>query len=121
MSNKTITIENFEELITKMKAMEFSVEWRVTSDIGPDWIGSYRTIDFYLNDYTLNETNFCKKLKNKLIESIPIPNESKYHVITGDGDITLKEKQLEIYYDWEATIPYDNPSESKEGKILFYP
>ena len=48
MSNKTITIENFEELTAKMKTMEFSVEWKVSSDIGPDWIGSY--------SYSLNFT-----------------------------------------------------------------
>ncbi len=121
MSNKTITIDNFEELTAKMKTMEFSVEWRVTSDIGPDWVGSYRTIDFYLNEYILSETKFCESLKDKLIKIIPIPNKSKDHVITGDGYITLENKQLEIYYSWEKAIPYNNPSEYKEEKVLFYP
>jgi len=121
MSDKVIEVESFEKLKHKMKTMEFSVQWMVTSDIGPDWIGSSRTIDFYLGDFILSETEFCKKLKDRLIESIPIPNESKDHVITGNGDIILKENQFEICYDWDATIPYQNPGKSKEGRILFFP
>jgi len=121
MSDNSIIIESFEELSNKMKIMEFSVQWTVTSDIGPDWIGSSRTIAFYLDDFVLSETRFCEKLKDNLIKSIPIPSESKNHVITGHGDITLKKNQLEIYYNWDASIPYENPDKSEEGKILFFP
>lgn len=121
MSDNTIIVESFEELKTKMRTMEFYVQWNVYSDIGPNWIGSSRTLDFYLDDFLLNDTKFCKKLKNRLVASIPIPSESKEHVITGNGDITLKENQLEIYYEWYATIPYQNPNKSKEGKVVFFP
>jgi hypothetical protein len=121
MDNNNITIENFEELKVKMQTMEFCVEWRVSPDIGPDWIGSDRTIDFYLNDYILSESEFCKSLKDKLIKIIPIPYQSKNHVITGDGDITLENQQLLVHYSWQKAIPYDNSSEYKEDKILFYP
>lgn len=121
MEATTISIESFEELCDKMTSMEFYVNWCVTSEIGPDWIGSYRTIDFHLDNLVLTETKFVEKLKENLIELIPIPSESKDHVITGQGDITLKDSQLEVYYDWAAAIPYQNASEYKEDKIVFYP
>lgn len=121
MCNKVIEVESFEKLKSLMKNMEFSVHWNVTSDIGPSWIGSSRTIEFYLDDFTLNETKFCKNLQDKLVETLSIPSQSKDHVITGDGDITLKEGQLEINYYWYSSIPYQNPDESKRGKVLFFP
>lgn len=121
MDESIITIEDFESLIEKINTKEFWVKWKVSSDIGPDWIGSVRTINFYVDEYKLEETEFCKDLKNRLIQLIPIPETSKDHVITGHGDITLKKNCLEIHYDWDATIPYDEPSEEKEGKMVFYP
>lgn len=118
MSDSTIHIPNTELLFDKMKTMEFYVEWTVTSDIGPSWIGSSRTIDFYLDDAKLMDTDFVETLKNKLIKAIPIPSESKDHVIQGNGDITLKNNQLEVDYEWYAAIPYQDVDESKEGKII---
>ncbi len=121
MNEKTIIIESFEELIDKMESMEFYVEWEVTSDIGPSWIGSLRTIDFYLDRYKLTKTKFCKELENKLITIVAIPETSKDHVIYGDGDIILKNKKLEIYYEYKAAIPYQEPDEYREEKVIFYP
>lgn len=121
MSDKFIKIEKFDKLKSLMKSMDFFVKWIVTSDIGPDWIGSTREIKFYLDEFILYETEFCKSLKYKLIDTLSIPSESKDHVIIGDGDITLKDNRLEIYYEWYAAIPYQDPDESKEGKVLFYP
>lgn len=121
MSDNVIEIESFEKLNSLMKSMEFSVRWLVRSEIGPGWIGSSRTIDFYLDNYILSENEFCTVLKKRLIESIPIPNKSKDHVINGYGDITLKNNQLEITYEWDSSIPYQHPSEFKEGKTIFFP
>lgn len=119
MHNNNITIESFEELNTKIKTMEFSVKWVITSDIGPDWIGSTRTIDFYLDHFIWNETEFSKVLKNKLIKLLSIPSESKDYIINGHGIITPKNGKLEIHYSWDTTIPYQEPSQSKEGILLF--
>ena len=121
MNNSTISIKDFKDLILKMKAMEFSVQWRVTSDIGPEWIGSSKTIDFYLDDYVLNETEFITRLKKALSKRVPIPNESKDHVITGEGNISLENNQLKLHYSWEKTIPYSYPSDHKEGKVVLCP
>lgn len=119
MNESFIDINNSRELHQKMKSMDFFVEWRVTSDIGPDWIGSFREINFYLDDFMLKENQFCKELKEKLIQIIAIPSESQDHVITGEGDITIDGNSLMLDYSWEAAIPYQDPDQSEAGTVLF--
>ena len=60
MKDKTITVESFQALKNNMKSMGFSVKWKVTSEIGPGWIGSSRNIDFYLDDFLLTETDLLR-------------------------------------------------------------
>lgn len=123
MSEKGIKIESFEELHVKMQTMEFFVEWRVTSEFGPETMWSERRISFYLDGLKLNKTTFLQDLQNKLIETIPIPETSKNHIICGEGDITLvhNNHQLKIDYFWDASIPYWHPEKREDGTIIFYP
>ncbi|MCH2196107.1 hypothetical protein [Kordia sp.] len=61
MERETMIIYNFEALKEKMQTMEFWVEWTVYSDIGPNWIGSYRKVAFVLGSYKLALLIFMKK------------------------------------------------------------
>ncbi len=101
-----------------MKRADFSVEWTVSSEFGPEWIGSTRTIVFFLGELRLKDTPFLNSITQVVIEGIPIPEKSEDHVITGHGDFHLKQNHLELHYTWEATIPYQNPDIYKSGTLL---
>ncbi len=118
MSNRSISIATVQELIREMKRADFSVEWTVTSEFGPEWIGSTRTITFFLGELRLKDTPFLKSITRAVIEGIPIPEKNEDHVITGQGDFHLKQKHLELQYSWEATIPYQNPDNYQSGTLL---
>lgn len=118
MSNRSISIATVQELIREMKRADFSVEWTVTSEIGPEWIGSTRTITFFLGELPLKDTPFLKAITRAVIEGIPIPEKSEDHVITGHGSFRITQNHLELSYSWEATIPYQNPDNYQSGTLL---
>ena len=118
MEIKTIAIENLQELIAKMKTMEFAVEWTISPEFGPDGIGSVRKIWLFLDDLALVDNHFCQDLKNKLIEGIGIPERSEYHYINGEGDITLVDNQLIVSYHWLGAKPYQYSDISQNGETI---
>ena len=90
MERETMIIYNFEALKEKMQTMEFWVEWTVYSDIGPNWIGSYRKVAFVLGSYKLANTNFYEEIEEKLVTALKIPKTSQDLVIYGDAEILLE-------------------------------
>ena len=121
MNPETISIQSYEELLEKMKSQEFSVSWRVTSDVGPDWIGSWREITFSMSGVTLTKTPFILTLEKNIIDRVPIPEKSKDYVIYGRGDLMLTKNLLAMEFDWEAAYPYDEAHFYADGKICIYP
>ncbi|MCO7226023.1 hypothetical protein [Pleionea sp. CnH1-48] len=115
-----IRINSLNTLLQYMQKSELSVEWRVTSDIGPDWIGSTREIYFYLGSEKLDETEFHDQLKSALIKVANIPPSSEKHVIDGEGDVTIEDGFLKIKFWWSKAIPYQHSDESGSGEgVLF--
>ncbi|WP_196890101.1 hypothetical protein [Aureivirga sp. CE67] len=110
-------IENKETLLKIMKTEDFYVEWIVTSDIGPDWIGSYRSFEFFIGQKEIEETPFIEKISKQMIDLIKIPETSEDHVIYGEAGFFLENEQLKLNYDWYAAIPYQNADFSKAGTI----
>ncbi|MFD1605897.1 hypothetical protein ACFSJW_04775 [Flavobacterium artemisiae] len=100
-------MNSIEELKKELENKTLSVKWKILSEIGPDWIGSSRTITFYLDNAPLEDNAFCKQMTDKLIEVIEIPSTSEDHVITGEGTFVLQGADLLIEYQIEAAIPYD--------------
>ena len=115
-----IDINCLNDLEHYIKSMTFSVEWKVTSEIGPDWIGSSREICFYLDNYQLTDNEFHSLLKSKLIERLNIPEHSKDHVITGKGELEINGTKLKLHYSWGAAIPYDYPDKRGNGTEVLY-
>lgn len=107
-----------QSLLKHMEKEALSVEWTVLSDIGPDWIGSSRSICYYLENTALSETSFHDQLKDTLIKAVNIPDESEESVIYGEGDIIISGNFLQINYWWTKTIPYaEKPNDRGKGEI----
>ena len=109
LKKESVLIENLETLLQMMNTFELSVEWTISSNIGPGWIGSHRTISFYLDHLVLEDTPFHRQLQQTLIDLLGLPQQSKEYIIQGEGDISRQGK----------TIPYQYPLEKKFGKLVF--
>lgn len=100
-------MNSIDELKKELKNKTLTVRWKVLSEIGPEWIGSSRNITFYLDEVSLEDSDFCHFMTGKLIEVMEIPSTSKDEVITGYGIFMLRDSELIIQYETESNIPYD--------------
>lgn len=112
---QSIKITTLAELLSKMEESELWVEWRVRCEIGPDWIGGGRSIQFYLGDFPLSETPFHTRLKSMLIQQLAIPEESADAVIYGEGGIRRVRNRLEIEYEWYESVPFMSARNRGDG------
>jgi len=76
-------MNSIQELKQELENKTLTVKWKVLCDIGPSWIGSSRTITFYLDKLQFEDSDFCNFMTDKLIEVMEIPSTSEDHVITG--------------------------------------
>jgi len=106
---REIAVSDIHSLLKNMKTKELFVEWKVLSEIGPEWIGSDHNIVFYLGGVPLSENIFHSYLKNVLIRVVGIPEVSDEEIIDGEGNLTLENNTLKIKYLWTKTIPYQDP------------
>lgn len=112
-------MHSIEELKKELENKTLTVNWKVLSEIGPNWIGSSRNISFYLDKLPFEPSDFCNFMTNKLIEVMEIPSTSKDHVIEGFGVFILEDSNLIIQYETEANIPYDDNFNFENGVKTF--
>lgn len=112
-------MNSIQELKKELENKTLTVKWKVLCDIGPGWIGSSRTITFYLDKLQFEDTAFCNFMTNKLIEVMEIPSKSEDHVITGSGIFILQGADLIIQYEIESNIPYDYEFNFDNGAKTF--
>lgn len=108
IQENTIEVKTLEELYKFISKKDFFVRWKISSDIGPGWIGRKKEVSFYFDRILLKENSFLKELKGSLIKLLEEEDLMQYndHVIIGKGIIILENNYLKISYDWEGTIPY---------------
>jgi hypothetical protein len=110
-----IVVERLEALLALIEQAEFWVKWEVRCEIGPEWIGGGRSIQFYLARQPLANTPLHDRLKHALVESLRVPETSEDAVISGEGTITRKGDVLDIEYEWSAAVPYMYSHDSGHG------
>jgi len=110
-----IVVEELEALLALIEQADFWVKWVVRCEIGPEWIGGGRFIQFYLARQPLANTPLHDRLKHALVESLRVPETSGDAVISGGGTITRKGDALEIEFEWSAAVPYMYPHDSGHG------
>ena len=98
--------------------MELWVEWTVLCEFGPNWVGSCRKIQFYLDDRPLAPSPLQADLEQRLIDVLGIPETSKDAVITGEAKDQRTPGVIELIYSWQAAIPYADPHDSQHGTIM---
>ncbi|MNS58592.1 hypothetical protein D3C86_572420 [compost metagenome] len=107
-----------DELKNELISNTLSVKWKVSSDIGPNWIGSNREICFYKNSKPIDENLAYSFLKESLIEKLNIPEKSEDDTIEGWGDLFMLDNDLIIKYRISYTIPYDYPHKYENGEVI---
>lgn len=112
-----IEIRNSSELLKLMESEKLYVEWSVTSDIGPDWIGSETEIDFYTDHHCLVENSFIVGLSESVKKSVELPETGGDRIIRGEGVVNLKNGQLHLQYSWSSEYPYMNPDKFGKGEV----
>ena len=110
-----IVVEHLEALLALIEQAEFWVKWEVRCEIGPEWIGGGRLIQFYLARQPLADTPMHDQLKHALVESLRIPETSGDAVVSGEGTINRKGDVLEIEFEWSAAVPYMNSHDGGHG------
>jgi hypothetical protein len=113
-----ILVDDFATLFALIQSSDFWVKWEVRCDIGPEWIGGGRSIQFYLDQRPLADTPVHNQLKDALINALTIPDNSSDAVISGEGTITRLQNALEIEYEWSEAVPYMDSRDSGFGKAL---
>ncbi len=91
------------------------VAWSVLSEIGPEWIGSRRKIDFFVDGMPMAQNALTHRLVQALIDELALPATSIDHVISGEGHLRRKGRSIEVVYDWTKAVPYDDPVKSGSG------
>jgi hypothetical protein len=107
-----------DELIRELIGNTFSVEWKVSSDIGPEWIGSNREVCFYKNSKPLDDNLFHSLLKETLVEKLNIPEKSEDDIIEGDGDLFMSGNEIKIKFSISYTVPYAYPHKYENGEVI---
>lgn len=112
---ESITVADLSAFAELVEEDRVGVSWSVLSDIGPEWIGSRRKLNFFVDGILMAENEFTNRLASALIEGLAIPATTKDLVITGEGDLRRNGSSIEVVYDWAKAMPYDNPVETGSG------
>jgi hypothetical protein len=107
-----------EELKQELKTKKLSVKWKVSSDIGPEWIGSKREVLFYLDSEPILDNSIHSFLEEILIDKLNIPTTSVDDNINGEGDLFILKNDLQIKYSISYTVPYDYPHKYDNGQVI---
>jgi hypothetical protein len=110
-----ITVADLNVFTQLVEQDRVCVAWSVLSEIGPEWIGSRCEIKFFVDDTAMADNEFTKQLANRLVAGLGIPATSKDHVISGEGDLRRSGTAIEVVYDWNKAVPYDEPVETGSG------
>lgn len=113
-----VLVEDFATLLSLMEQGELLVEWQVRCDIGPDWIGGGRKIQFSLNRRRLAESPVRSQLMEALLRVVDIPESSADALIMGEGEITHERDSLILDYDWNEGIPYWDTRAQDSGTVV---
>lgn len=115
--SRPIVVEQLETLLALIEQADFWVNGEVRCEIGPEWIGGGRFIQFYLARQPLADTPLHDRLKQALVESLRIPETSEDAVVSGEGTITRKGDVLEIDFEWSSAVPYMYPDDGGHGIV----
>lgn len=118
--NEQIAITNTLQLLEKLRFQELEVEWTVTSDIGPEWIGSSTEINFYFGNCSLTRNEFLQSFENALKEAMTLPEIGGERIISGEGIIFTENDELKIKFQWFSCLPYMDPDEHGNGEAVIY-
>lgn len=113
-----IEVCNKYDLIKKLSGREIEVEWTVTSDIGPDWIGSTTEIVFYLDNCKLKNNEFLLRLIESLKAKVGIPETGGDRIINGEGIITTIGNDIHLKYYWSSCYPYMDADKRGNGETV---
>ena len=112
-----IYIRNINDLKILIEYKEFSTEFTVYSDFGPDWIGSYSNIEFYLDNDKVVVNDFIKIIEQQIANLLSkIPKNSNENLY-GEGDIKYENNKLIFEYYWQISVPFENTN--KSGKSIY--
>ena len=112
---ETIDVPDLEAFARLVEQDKVGVYWLVRSEIGPEWIGSWRELNFFVDGIPVADNELTKRLADALIDGLAIPATSQDHVIRGEGELQLNGNSIEVVYDWSKAVPYDDPVETGEG------
>lgn len=107
-------LATFYELVNQGRV---SVGWTVYPDVGPEWIGSCRKLDFFVDSRPLLQNQFALQLAELLMAGLQIPDSSPDHVISGEGWVRQNGNAIEVEYEWSKAIPYHPDIETGSGVI----
>ena len=117
-SAESIAVADIESLLALLDQFDLWGKWWVRCEVGPDWIGAGRSIQFYLGERPLADTALHTYLKGELVNVLDIPERCEDALIVGEGDIFRKRTVLEVEYEWWEAVPYMYPREVQAGKAV---
>lgn len=119
--DERIVVEDLATLVGLIERHECWVRWEVTCEVGPDWLGGRRSIEFHVGSRRLAETAFHDRLRAALVEALAIPSESADAVIRGEGTVRWEGGRLEMDYEWSEAVPYQDPRDGGVGTARLDP
>ncbi|MCR9200198.1 MAG: hypothetical protein NXI04_16305 [Planctomycetaceae bacterium] len=115
--SEAIRVADLISLAQLVEEDKVGVSWTALSEIGPEWIGSRRKVTFFVDGTPLAENEVTCQLADRLITGLGIPATGKDHVISGEGNLRLNGTVIEVLYDWDKTVPYDDSIEAGSGEF----
>ena len=112
----SVSLESFSQFRELLRASCVDVVWFVRCEIGPDWIGGGRDVQLFQNGNQLSGT-YCHSLISAIITAASIPAESTDSVISGEGEISLRNGKLMLEFEWNDTVPYGCTRNSGNGTV----
>jgi hypothetical protein len=112
----SISLESLAQLHELLGMANVYVVWFVHCEIGPSWIGGGREIQLVHNGKRISG-GFSDDLISAIIVALSIPEGSSDSVITGEGEISLRNQKLLMEYEWNDTVPYDECRNSGKGEV----
>ena len=109
------TVNDVERFCQLVEQGRVGVAWSVSPEFGPEHIGSRREVTFFVDSTPVTASALTERLARILIDGLQIPATSRDHLISGEGDLRRQEYSVEIVYDWQRTIPFDEPVENGSG------
>ncbi|WP_125931878.1 hypothetical protein [Thiosocius teredinicola] len=114
---KEIEISNKSELLEHLAGRSIEAEWVVTSDMGPEWIGSKTEFSLYLGEFRIKECTYIRGLKAALKGAIGVPETGGDRIISGEAEITATGQQLNVEYCWSSCVPYMDADRTVKGEV----